>query len=200
MSHRRNLMPYAVPLFIAGVVGLGAILSLLPGRGVEAPLVQETAAQEPGFADYFATGVHLLQVGLPREAASAFENAKRLRPHIAEARINLGYAYLAAGQFVDAEAAFSEALDLKPGQINGYYGWAESLEALDDLPAALGAMRSFVHLSSEDHPYRRRALAAIWEWQTALESTGADGTPNQQHKAGVETTSAGESDASPQLP
>jgi len=197
MNRRRNRMVRAVPLLAAGVVALGAALSLLPGRGVEAPLALEPAPAEPGFSDYFATGVHLLQVGLPREAAAAFENAKRLRPHVAEARINLGYAYLAAGEFAEAEATFSAALDLKPGQINGYYGWAESLEALDDLPAAIGAMRSFVHLSAKDHPYRRRALAAIWEWKASLAADDPASRPKQPHKTATEISSTGESDAYP---
>ncbi len=169
MRARRNLLPLVLPLLVAGVAALGALLAQLPGRGVEAPLPGPVAQAEPGFADYFATGIHLLQVGLPREAAGAFQSASRLRPDVVEAQINLGFAYLATQDPAKAEAAFRIALDRKPGQINGYYGWAQSLEALGDLPAALGAMRTFVHLSREDDPYRTRALAAIWEWQSALE-------------------------------
>ncbi len=45
---------------------------------------------------------------------------------------------------------------------------AESFEKLGDLEMALGAMHSYLHLTPEDDPYRRRAMAAVWEWQSAL--------------------------------
>lgn len=198
MKHRRrHLLPLVLPLLLAAVLGLGGLLSLLPGRGVKAPLAPAAETREPGFADYFATGVHLMKIGLPRDAAVAFEAASRLRPHVPEARVNLGYARLEAGDFAGAEAAFLSALELRPGQVNGYYGLAQSLEALDDLPGALGAMRSFMHLSAEDDPFRRRALAAIWEWQSVLEAAGAKGA---SLRTGLksDSPSAGESGADPQ--
>ncbi len=188
MSRRRNFLPLALPLLAAGVVALGALLSQLPGRGVEAPLAPAQSAAEPGFDDYFATGVHLLQVGLPREAADAFASASWLRPHVAEARVNLGYAYLASADYALAEAAFRVALDIKPGQTNGYYGWAQSLEALGDRPAALGAMRTYVHLTGESDPYRRLALAAIWEWESAAQAGAAAAPAEPEPK---EATDAG---------
>jgi tetratricopeptide (TPR) repeat protein len=193
MSRRLTPLTLALPLLALGVASLGAVLTQLPGRGVEAPLVPEVT--EPGFADYFATGVHLLQVGLPLEAAATFETASRLRPQVAEARINLGYAYLAAKNYARAEAAFGAALDLKPQQANGYYGWAQSLEALGDLAGALGAMRTYVHLSSEGDPYRRRALAAIWEWQTALDLSRENPTGHERPDSPAGALSSGGSDA-----
>lgn len=195
MSRRRAHPPLILALLAAAVLGLGALLAKAPGRGVEAPLAPGTTAAEPGFADHFATGVHLLQIGLPQQAAVNFETASRLRPDVVEARVNLGYAYLAARSYSEAEAAFRAALDLKPQQANGYYGWAQSLEALGDLPAALGAMRTYVHLTAEDDPFRRQALAAVWEWQTALDTRGRNAASNDRPTLSAGTATEGGDDA-----
>ena len=44
-----------------------------------------------------------------------------------------------------------------------------ALEKQNDLAGALGAMRSFIHLSTAADPYLRRARSAIWEWETRLQ-------------------------------
>ena len=51
-------------------------------------------------------------------------------------------------------------------QVNAYYGLALAQESLGDLDGALGAMRTYVHLSDERDQYQRRAWSAIWEWQS----------------------------------
>jgi hypothetical protein len=50
---------------------------------------------------------------------------------------------------------------------------AVALEGLKDIPGALGAMRSYVHLSKNDDPYLRKANAAIWEWEESLKAAQA---------------------------
>lgn len=52
---------------------------------------------------------------------------------------------------------------------------AVELEAQGDIGGALGAMRTFVHLSPPDDPYVRKARAALWEWQSGRAHGRASG-------------------------
>jgi hypothetical protein len=45
---------------------------------------------------------------------------------------------------------------------------AVALEGMGDLEGAVGAMRTFVHLSRKDDPFIPKARAALWEWQERL--------------------------------
>ena len=57
---------------------------------------------------------------------------------------------------------------MRPEQANAYWGLAVALEKLGDLHVALGAMRTYIHLSPADDPYVRRARSALWEWDDAI--------------------------------
>ena len=39
---------------------------------------------------------------------------------------------------------------------------------MEDYEGALGAMRSYIHLSPPNDPFLAKARAAIWEWETKL--------------------------------
>lgn len=54
-------------------------------------------------------------------------------------------------------------IDLLVTQMNPCFGLATALEALHDLPGALGATRTYVHRSPEGDPFVRKAHRAIWE-------------------------------------
>lgn len=180
---RRNRLIWLAPAVTAGIIALGWTIEILPvTRGATVP-IDVRAGAEPGdgggetFADYFRTGVHLLQVDRPGEAAALFEKARAIRPLQPEVHVNLGYAHLKAGDYRAAEESFRTALETRPAQVNAYYGWAESLEALGDIEAALGAMRTFIHLSPEEDEFVRRARSAVWEWSETLERRRAAGEP-----------------------
>lgn len=176
-----NSLTFLLLAVIGGIILLGWLFEHLPAyRGVsdsmDAPVAVGAAPPGPGpdtFAVYFANGVHLLQVGRAGDAVETFRQARALRPSQPEVHVNLGYAQLINGDYAAAEASFRAALEHRPGQVNAYYGWAESLEALGDLEAALGAMRTYVHLAPEGDRFVRQADAAIWEWSTILEQRRA---------------------------
>lgn len=69
-----------------------------------------------------------------------------------EAYVNIGFAYLEIKQFEQAKQVFNTALDLRNGQVNAYWGLAVSLEGLCDIPAAIGAMKTYTHLAKQDDP------------------------------------------------
>lgn len=104
----------------------------------------------------------------PAEAVRAWQRVLALAPGLPEAHVNLGFALVALKRPAEARAAFERATELRPGQANAYYGLALAHEAQGDLPLAIGAMRSYLHLARAESPeHLRRARAALWEWETA---------------------------------
>ena len=129
----------------------------------------------------FAQGVALLNAKQFEAATSELERVLALAPKMPEAHVNLGFAMLGLQRYPAARDLFNQAIDLNRDQLNAYYGLAVALEGLRDLPGALGAMRSYVHLSPGNDPYLPRANAAIWEWEA--ERKAAQGNPGAQRPA-----------------
>ncbi|MCG7982944.1 MAG: tetratricopeptide repeat protein [Candidatus Thiodiazotropha lotti] len=121
--------------------------------------------------DLFLNAVGLLHTRQFQPAARSFSKLIELAPWMPEAEVNLAFALMGLGQYAEAQRHFTRALELNDRQLNAYYGLAISMERQGDLASALGAMRVYVHLASDDDPHRRKAWAAIWEWQN-LSDTG----------------------------
>lgn len=173
--HRRVLG--AAALLLLAALAAGLVLARLPDRGI----VPERAVREDAEARFdrlFRAGIEALRAGLPDEAARAFAAARRLRPEVVEATVDLAFAELLRGRHAHARALFTEAVALRPGQVNAWYGLAEALAAAGDLPGALGAMRTFLHLAPPDDRFRRRAMAAVWEWESTLDADEAADGPD----------------------
>lgn len=98
-------------------------------------------------------------------AVTAFHRVLQLDPSMPEAHVNLGFALLGLGQARQARDFFESAIELRREQMNAYFGLAMALEALADLPGAVGAMRTYTHLVRDDDPYLAKARAALWEWE-----------------------------------
>jgi Tfp pilus assembly protein PilF len=177
MSRRRTLRWATVVVAITAIAMLGAVLrwhELGQGEGIAV-----VAAPEPSIpradtdhaeavARRFRQGVVMLHAREYEHAALAFEHVLMLAPRLPEARVNMGYAMLGQGRARVARDYFRAAIDERPSQRNAYYGLAEALEALGDTAGALGAMRTFVHLSPAGDPFVPKARAALWEWQAAM--------------------------------
>ncbi|MCG7961833.1 MAG: tetratricopeptide repeat protein [Candidatus Thiodiazotropha taylori] len=115
--------------------------------------------------ELFLNAVGLLHTRQFEPAARSFSKLTELAPWMPEAEVNLAFALMGLGQYAEAQRHFHRALELNDRQLNAYYGLAISMEHQGDLASALGAMRVYVHLASDDDPHRRKAWAAIWEWQ-----------------------------------
>jgi tetratricopeptide (TPR) repeat protein len=116
----------------------------------------------------FEQGVVMLHAKRYDEAATALQRVLVLAPHLPEAHVNLGFAWLGLQQPQPAQRAFETAIGIRADQANAYYGLAMALEQCNDLEPALGAMRSYLHLSRGDDVHRTRARAALWEWEERL--------------------------------
>ena len=146
-----------------------------PARSALAPVPAPAPAPTPALAPQgepgrfraaFEAGIAHLRQGDAHAAAQAFETARQANPHAPEVYVNLGFAYLELGQPAAARAVFETAGAIAPGQVNAYFGLAEALDALGDSEGAMGAMRTYLHLAPGDDAFRRRAISALWEWQS----------------------------------
>jgi thioredoxin-like negative regulator of GroEL len=169
---RRRSHLLAAAAILVVILAIGLILTFLPGSAPKlGTVVKETASRDvTPFGQTFARGVEALRLGDPKSAAVAFEQARAINPHIAEAHVNLGFAYLAMERARDAATAFDRALTINPRQINAFYGLGTALDAAGDRQGAMGAMQSYAHLAAEDDPFRRKALSALWEWEAAAKA------------------------------
>jgi len=116
----------------------------------------------------FQQAVTLLQHREYDYAMRGFHDVLAIAPELPEAHVNMGFALLGLGQYEAARSFFDTASNLRPSQANAYYGLAVAFEGLGDLRQAVVTMSAYVHIADEDDPYRRRAEAAIWEWEAAL--------------------------------
>jgi tetratricopeptide (TPR) repeat protein len=116
----------------------------------------------------FNEAVALLHAKQYQYAILALNQVIKLQPKLPEAYVNIGFAYLGLEDWNTAEIAFNKATELKPDQANAYYGLALVYEGKKDYETALGAMRSYIHLSTPKDPFLAKARSALWEWEAAL--------------------------------
>ncbi len=116
----------------------------------------------------FQQAVALLQHGEYDYAVQGFHEVLKVAPDMPEAHVNMGFALLGLEEFAAAKSFFDTATNLRPGQSNAYYGLAIAHEGLGELPQAVAAMRTYTHVADGDEQYRRKAEAAIWEWEAEL--------------------------------
>jgi Flp pilus assembly protein TadD len=156
------------------VVTLGAVILggwLLGPTQPPAALPEVAAKRLPHDAEVrrrFGQGVAMLHARQYEHAATALHRVLTLAPTLPEAHVNMGYAMIGLGRMREARDFFESATALRADQANAYYGLAMALDALGDRPAAIGAMRSYLHLARDERPeHLSRARSALWEWQSA---------------------------------
>lgn len=144
-----------------------SVTGALPGDQTHAadPIRQEIHRR-------FQQGVIMLHAKQHEHAMTAFHRVLELDPAMPEAHVNMGFALIGLERYGAARDFFESAIALRKEQINAYYGLAVALDGLRDRPGAIGAMRTFVHLSKPDDPYLRKAQAALWEWEAERKTAG----------------------------
>ncbi|MCW8918110.1 MAG: tetratricopeptide repeat protein [Gammaproteobacteria bacterium] len=201
MKPRRDQRLIALFITIGSVGILGGLLALWPAPqpvpatssapvsvadGRDAPNQHAREARAAEVEARFAQAITMLHARQFDYAVKALHRVLELSPRLVEAHVNMGYALLGLNDYKGAHDFFQSATALRPEQVNAYYGMAVALEGLGDMEGALGAMRTFVHLTTADDPFLPKARAALWEWQEgrAAEPTAA--------AAGATTTPGGE--------
>lgn len=133
--------------------------------------IQEQGINEPRdeLTLRFEQAVAMLHAKQYDYAMTALHRVIALSPRMPEAYVNMGYALLGLERYKAAQDFFQTAIDMRPYQGNAYWGLAIALEKKSDLPGALGAMRTYIHLAPANDPYVRKARSALWEWESELE-------------------------------
>lgn len=117
----------------------------------------------------FEHGANLMRQRQFPQARKALEMLVELAPKLPEGYVNLGFVLYELGEIESSINAFTYASQLNPYQSNAYYGAALGYERQSDYEAALGNMRSFIHLSQADNAFLPRARAALWEWEQIID-------------------------------
>jgi tetratricopeptide (TPR) repeat protein len=152
---------------LAGVLLLGLLVVQVPPRQTDlAAHSRIRQAQELKLR--FDEALVLLHAKRYPEAAATLGRVIELAPAMPEAHVNMGFAMLGMNRSGEAAAVFQKAIALRSTQANAYYGLALAFEQQGDLEMALGAMRSYLHLSKKDDGYHAKARAALWEWEQRL--------------------------------
>jgi predicted Zn-dependent protease len=155
---RKDFRARALLATVAAIALVGTLILVLPGAGPR-------TASNPEIAERFTQGVIMLHAKRYEHALTAFHRVLALDPAMPEAHVNAGFALLGMNEPAAARSFFEGAIALRKDQLNAYYGLAVASEQLGDLPAARGAMRTYAHLAPKGDPFRRKAEAALWEWQ-----------------------------------
>ena len=152
---------------------LVAVLAVAGWLGTNSPktvsrLEHQQRMRNAEVRERFGIAVAQLNAKQYQPAMTTLHRVLELAPTMPEAHVNMGYALLGLQDAQAARGFFVAAIELRPQQANAYWGLAVSEEQRQDYEAALGAMRSFLHLSRADDPFRIRARAALWEWEEKL--------------------------------
>ena len=115
----------------------------------------------------FQQAVVMLHAKRYEEAIIALQRVLKLEPRLPEAHVNMGFALLGLKRYDAARSSFETAIDIRSAQANAYYGLALALKGSNDTEGAIGAMRSYIHLSAPDDPYLSQARADLSEWEAA---------------------------------
>ena len=166
MTRRLDKRHTVIPaiLVITVLAGLALRFSEPTGESVASQNDQELRFLQ----QQFQQAVMLLQHGEYDYAVQGFHEVLKVAPDMPEAHVNMGFALLGLDDFETARSFFDSATNLRPGQSNGYYGLAIAHEGMGELREAVVAMRAYTHITNGDDQYRRKAEAAIWEWEAEL--------------------------------
>lgn len=197
-----NKRIWGVALTVASISSLGLALQFLPEKpphSATIPVTQESEkqavrvdpktnpkghqqqARKAELDSRFEQAVAMLHANQFDYAIKALHRVLELAPRMPEAHVNMGYALIGLNQYKSAGDFFKTAIDIKPMQINAYYGLALAYEGQDKLRLALSAMESYIHLADKDDPYLSRAKAASWEWNERIASAETLSNDNQDN-------------------
>jgi len=170
---RRDHRWWGVTLTV-GAIALGGVAFNAIDSPHRPALAAAAAPHETEIRRLFDAAVVMLHARQYEYAVTALHRVLAYAPKMPEAHVNMGFALLGLERRVEARGFFEAASALAPMQANAYYGLALVHEAEGDRAAALGAMRTYVHLARSERPeHLARARAALWEWEAAASGVRA---------------------------
>ncbi len=161
---RQDVRLKTVMLTLVLISTVALIVNFWPGADNQQILDDAALPADSQITTQFNSAVNALRERRHWQAIEGFRAVLDEAPTMPEAYVNIGFAHLELKQFGLAKQAFNTALELRADQINAYWGLAVSHEGFCEIPAAIGAMRTFAHLAKQDNPYLKKANSALWEW------------------------------------
>ncbi len=167
---------------VISVMALGLIIYFAPNmnQGQAISDVPNIKAPDPKFAVHmdsaikkevdtrFKQAVVMLHAKKYDHAITALSRTLKLAPKMPEAHVNMGFALIGLGEYKSAADHFNTAINLRPGQVNAYYGLSLSFKELGNIDGAVGAMRTYIHLAPSGDPYVGKARALLTELEVGL--------------------------------
>ena len=174
VKKKSRIIPLAVILALVIFLG-GALLNHWLTQPItaapELKTVEAPSSPVSEFDALFSQAVNYMQTGEYEQALKYWHRALVVNPAVAEVRVNMGFTLIEMGNYKAACKSFNDALEQNEYQANAYYGLAICNEESGNLEAALGYMKSFVHLAQpQDQAFLSKARSAIWEWESSLRS------------------------------
>lgn len=141
---RRDRRPVVIAAGIAGVIAVGYLISLVPGRGVDAASVaqQKTVALAPGFENLQASSTSTTpELSAPVDRPIA-QPVSEFEQRSAEAD-----AAIKAGQFVKALAAAQRMRELRPDHADSYVKAGFAFNGMGRFKDAFGPLSHAIDLN-----------------------------------------------------
>lgn len=188
MKQNSGLLGFGLTTIV--ILIIGTVILYIPGEGpeqysaIESPDVEpvmqkvdphidprghESQARKAELDTRFQQAIAMLHANEYEYAVKALHRVLELSSDMPEAHVNMGYALIGLKEHTAARGYFNRAIDIKPMQINAYYGLALAYEGEDKLHLAISAMESFIHISEDDNPFQSKARAAVWEWNERIQ-------------------------------
>lgn len=168
---------WVAAFLLLAIATIGGLLNRWMTSPLTASLLPEPvqSSQSGQLAQIFSEAVVHMQSGDYEQALNLWHAALLINPEIPEVKVNMGFSLFETGEYVPARDFFISAIDQSPFQANAYYGLAICNEQLGDLEAAIGAMKSYIHLAqAQDDSFIRKARSALWEWESQIKSESTD--------------------------
>ena len=167
---------------VAGIAAAGYLISIIPQMGKNLPEDLKKSAvfnmapqinykshgpdvSSEQITPLFEKAVSMLRAKKFEHAIIALHKVLKIAPRLTEAHVNMGFAFYGIKRFDEARDFFTSAIDLRPTQVNAYYGLAISLKETNDLKGAVGAMRSYLHLKKKEDSYSTKARSILVQWE-----------------------------------
>lgn len=163
----RNRQFFLAALVLIGMIVMGGLFQLYMDYIKKD--VDSTVNQNSKIDQHFNAGIDYMLNKQFSQAAIEWQQILLITKKIPEVHVNLGFSLIEEKNYQQAADHFLTAMDLNAFQANAYYGLAVCYEKLGDLKAAMGSMRSYIHLSKEGDPFVRKARSALWEWENPLD-------------------------------
>lgn len=158
----------ALVVISASLSGGWLINSAIKGQQYAEVKKPQKSTQQTLIDEHFSNALSYMQDKKYPQAVYVWNQLLLINDSIPEVHVNQGFSLFEMGHIKPASEHFQHALDLNSYQVNAYYGLAICLEKMQDMEAAMGAMRSYIHLADDNDPFIRRARSALWEWESRI--------------------------------